>query len=331
MVNSAVVDKSDIDSAQSERAPRFSFLERAGLGLVTIIAVLPIAVRSAAGWALGYLVGCVPFRDQRVARAQVSTFLQATRPDVVVRRCFANAGATLLESLHLQPILRAHQRRISCASWRKIEEWTAADRPIVALTGHTGNWDLLAAYMIHRGIPITTIGREARNPAGQHILAKMRQGYGIETIWRSDRRAVKRLMECLKERRVVAALIDQDTRVDSRFTPFFGFPAKTPVSLISLGKRARARFVSAFLFRVGFMRYEVFTEEFPDDLSEDEILTMYNARLEALIRRFPGQWVWFHKRWRSRPDGTVLSTRQYLASMSQNAFDRNRVAADKSS
>jgi KDO2-lipid IV(A) lauroyltransferase len=185
--------------------------------------------------------------------------------------------------------------------------------------------------MIHRGIPLTTIGREARNPAGQHILAKMRQGYGIETIWRSDRRAVKRLMECMKERRVVAALIDQDTRVDSLYVPFFGSPAKTPSSLISLGKRARARFVSAFLFRVGFMRYEVFTEEFPDDLSEDELLAMYNARLEALIRRFPGQWVWFHKRWRSRPDGTVLSTRQYLACMSPNAFDSNNVTTVKSS
>jgi lauroyl/myristoyl acyltransferase len=79
------------------------------------------------------------------------------------------------------------------------------------------------------------------------------------------------------------------------------------------------------------MRYEVFTEEFPDDLSEDEILAMYNARLEALVRRFPGQWVWFHKRWRSRPDGTVLSTRQYLASMSHNAFETNSVATDRSS
>jgi KDO2-lipid IV(A) lauroyltransferase len=185
--------------------------------------------------------------------------------------------------------------------------------------------------MIHRGIPITTIGKEARNPAAQHILARMRLGYGIETLWRSDRRAVRRLMECLKERRVVAALIDQDTRVESHFIPFFGCPAKTPSSLISLGKRARARFVSAFLFRVGFLRYEVFAEEFPDDLGEDEILTLYNARLEALIRRFPAQWVWFHKRWRSRPDGTVLSTREYLASIRQDVFNCNATYTAKSS
>lgn len=329
MVNSPVEEITD--TAQSETPVSFSFLERLGIASVAIVARAPITVRTALGWALGYAFGYLPLRDQRVARAQVSKFLGSSNPDRIVRGAFANAGATLLESLSLRPILRSHRARITCATWGKIEEWVAADRPIVALTGHTGNWDLLAAYMIHRGIPITTIGKEARNPAAQHILARMRLGYGIETLWRSDRRAVRRLMECLKERRVVAALIDQDTRVESHFIPFFGCPAKTPSSLISLGKRARARFVSAFLFRVGFLRYEVFAEEFPDDLGEDEILTLYNARLEALIRRFPAQWVWFHKRWRSRPDGTVLSTREYLASIRQDVFNCNATYTAKSS
>lgn len=329
MVYAPVEDKSD--TAQSESSVSFSFLERIGIALVSLVAILPITLRSAVGWVLGYTLGSLPLRDQHVARAQISTFLRAPRPDRVVRRAFANAGATLLESLRLRPLLASRRGRIRCDAWSQIEQWVSADRPIVALTGHTGNWDLLAAYMIHRGIPITTIGKEARNPAAQHLLARMRHGYGIETLWRSDRRAVKRLMECLKERRVVAALIDQDTRVESRYIPFFGCPAKTPSSLISLGKRAHARFVSAFLFRVGFMRYEVFVEEFPEDLPEDEILRLYNARLETLIRRYPAQWVWFHKRWRSRPDGSVLSTREYLAAIRENMFNGNSTGVAKSS
>jgi len=169
--------------------------------------------------------------------------------------------------------------------------------------------------MIHRGIPITTIGREARAPVAQRILAQIRLDYGIETIWRSDRRALKRLMECLRERRVVAALIDQDTRVDSVYVPFFGVACKTPSALVAMGRRANARFVSVFLFRVGFMRYQVFAEAFPDDGTEEDILRIYNERLEGLLRRFPSQWVWFHKRWRSRPDGGVLSSGEYLASL----------------
>ena len=291
------------------------FSDRAIIWLSRAIAALPVSVRSVLGAAIGYIAGCVPFREQRIARAQIEQFLRAHRPESLARKAFSNAGATLLESLNIKPILREHETRISCPSWSEIERWTSDSRPIIALTGHTGNWDLLAAYMIHRGIPITTIGREARAQVAQHILAEMRRGYGIETIWRSDRRALKRLMECLRERRVIAALIDQDTRVDSAFVPFFGVTCKTPSSLVALGKRANARFVSAFLFRVGFLRYQVFAEAFPDDISEEEILRIYNERLETLVRRFPTQWVWFHKRWRSRPDGRVLSSRDYLESL----------------
>jgi len=312
MVNTTLNNLSLEENSAASVKRELSRLDKAIMRLVAAISHFPFCLRSSAGWILGYFIGCLPSRDQKIGRAQIATFLNPQHQACLIRLAFANAGATLLESLNLRPILKAHKSRITCANWSEIESWTRDDRPIVALTGHTGNWDLLAAYMIHRGIRVSTVGREARSTVAQHILAAIRDNYGIETIWRSDRRAARRLMECFKERRVVAALIDQDTRVDSAFIPFFGVPAKTPSTLISLGKRVNARFVSAFLFRVGFLRYEVFAEEFPSDLSEEQILALFNTRLEALIRRFPSQWVWFHKRWRSRADGASLSSRQYL-------------------
>jgi KDO2-lipid IV(A) lauroyltransferase len=175
----------------------------------------------------------------------------------------------------------------------------------------------LAAYVISKGIPLTTIGREARNPTAQALLRAIREGYGIETIWRSDRSGLKRLLSCLKERRVVAALIDQDTRVESISVPFFGRSAKTPVSLITMGRKMNARFVTAFLFREGLTKYHVYVEELCEDSSDLEVLTSYNRRLEQYIRRYPSQWVWFHKRWRTKPDGVTLSSRQYRQELEQ--------------
>jgi KDO2-lipid IV(A) lauroyltransferase len=221
-----------------------------------------------------------------------------------------------MESLSLKPMITKHESRIQCDAWPTVQEWISDDRPIITLTAHTGNWDLLAGYVIARGIPLTTIGREARNPSAQKVLRAIREGYGIETIWRSDRTGLKRLVQCLKERRVIAALIDQDTRVESIHVPFFGTPAKTPVSLITLGMKANARFVSAFLFRTGWLTYKVFIQEIPTRSTEQEILQVYHDHLEQLVRRYPDQWVWFHKRWRSLPDGTTLSTRQYREMLS---------------
>lgn len=273
---------------------------------------LPFCVRSALGYSVGFLAGLLPTRERKIAKLQLRAFA-GNGSCLLVARTFANAGRTLLESLNLEPILRKAAVRISAPKWEQVENWLTDDRPLVALTGHTGNWDLLAAYTISRGVPLTTVGREARNPAAQDILREIREGYGIETIWRSDRSGVKRLLGCMKERRTVAALIDQDTHVESVYVPFFDEAARTPSALISLGQKCNARFVSAFMFRTGLFRFETFIEEFDSTLSAEEILSEYNRRLAELLRRFPSQWVWFHKRWRSRPTGERLSSREYIA------------------
>ncbi len=273
--------------------------------------LLPFSLRSALGWVLGYIAGFLPLRERKFTMLQLKAFLPEVSACKITPLVFANAGQTLLESLNIHPILLRSPARISCDSWHKVQEWISAPRPIVALTGHTGNWDLLAAWVIAQGIPLTTIGREARSASAQAVLRSIREGYGIETIWRSDRSGLKRLISCLQHRRILAALIDQDTRVDSISVPFFGSPAKTPVSLITLGQKMNARFVTAFLFRTGWLRFSVFVEEIPDFASEKEVLTAYHQRLEQLIRRYPSQWVWFHKRWRSPTIEQTLSSRAY--------------------
>jgi len=319
MANPSVDAVQHEKSVKVEEANTASLLISAVLGLVRFIALLPFSIRSALGGVVGYLVGLFPFRERRLSDLQLHAFLPEVSAREITPRVFSNVGRTLMESLRLQPILRAHQAHIRCDSWGPVPGWIADERPIVCLTAHTGNWDLLAAYVIARGIPLTTIGKEARNPAAQAVLRSIREGYGIETIWRSDRYGLKRLVQCLRERRVVAALIDQDTRVESIPVPFFGASAKTPVSLITLGKKMNARFVSAFLFRTGWLRYTVFIEEIPHSDSELEILTSYHTQLERLIRRYPAQWVWFHKRWRSTSDGRTLSSREYEETL------RNRI------
>lgn len=283
---------------------------------MTLLGLVPFSCRGTIGWLVGYLAGLFPSRERRIASLQLQRFLASRNSSSIVPKVFANAGRTLLESINLRPIIKQRESKIRCANWPAIRAWVQDTRPIVALTAHTGNWDLLAAYVIAEGIPLTTIGREARNPIAQSLLKGIREGYGIETIWRSDRSGVKRLFECLRERRTIAALIDQDTRVDSLMVPFFGSPAKTPSSLIAMGRRANARFVSAFLFRSSPRTFEVFVEELPDSGDDKTVLEEYNRRLEALIRRFPDQWVWFHKRWRTQADGTTLSTRDYLEHLS---------------
>lgn len=310
MVDASVATSSADSEARAEMPPTLG--AKALLALINTLGALPISLRRGIGGMLGNIAGRLPTREAKIAALQLKAFLPEASPSEILPKLFANVGRSMLESLNLKPYLREPFHNISCPQWDTIISWTKEDRPIIALTAHTGNWDLLAAYTIARGIPLSTVGKEARNPGVQVALRSMREAYGIDTIWRADKSSVKRIVSCFKERRVMAALIDQDTRVDSVFVPFFGTPAKTPSALVDLGKRFNARFVSAFMVRLSGGTFEIQTREL--DASQDTvgILAQYHRHLEEIVRAHPDQWVWFHKRWRSDPSGTTLGTKDYM-------------------
>jgi KDO2-lipid IV(A) lauroyltransferase len=309
----APTPSSSDESGASSEAP--TLVSRALVGLIATVGLLPISARSAIGGAIGNLVGRLPLREARIASLQLQAFLPEASPSKIVPKVFENVGRSMMESLNLQPVLKPPFRNISCPAWDTITQWTKEDRPIIALTAHTGNWDLLAAYTIARGIPLSTVGKEARNPSVQAALRSMREAYGIDTIWRSDKSGIKRIIGCFKERRVMAALIDQDTRVDSVYVPYFGVLAKTPSALVDLGKRFNARFVSAFIVRRKGTHFQIHAEELDGSKSTEEILAQYHHNLERVVRERPDQWVWIHKRWRSDPSGGSLGTKNYLATL----------------
>ncbi|MEY4667515.1 MAG: hypothetical protein RL518_214 [Pseudomonadota bacterium] len=315
MVDTSVASHPSSPAEVGAGPQRSTLAGRALLGCMKAIGLLPLSVRSALGGVVGNLIGRLPLREARIASLQLQAFLPDAPPSETVPKIFENVGRSMMESLNLQPFLKAPFPFISCPEWDTIVQWTKEDRPIIALTAHTGNWDLLAAYTIARGIPLSTVGKEARNESVQTALRSMREAYGIDTIWRSDRSGVKRIINCFKERRVMAALIDQDTRVDSAFVPFFGTPAKTPSALVDLGKRFNARFVSAFIIRTSGTHFEIHTAELDASRGAEEILAEYHRNLEQLIRLHPDQWVWIHKRWRSDPSGTTLGTKDYLRAL----------------
>ena len=299
-------------------------LGKCTIALLRMLGVLPLSIRGALGHSLGKSAGWIPFRERKIVTEQLTLFAPKLSHKTTAAAVFGHIGRVTLESINLTPVLKNPDGHVACKNWDEIHSLVKGDRPVVVLTAHFGNWDLLAAYAIAKGIPITTVGREARNVGLQEALRWMREQYGVETLWRSDKTALKRLISCMREKRVIAALIDQDTRVESIFTPFFGIPTRTTSSLVELGKKFDARFVYAFLKRTSngpsgqenellSRPFELLAGELPDAGTTEEILTAYHTHLERCISAHPEQWVWFHKRWRSQPNGTTLSSKEYLS------------------
>jgi len=280
--------------------------------ILALLRVIPINSRRNIFRALGRVYAALPLREVKLARAQLKVFLGRPNTEMLVTGVFTSVAETIAEALSRD----SSETSVSCPDSDLLAVFRGRDQPLVALGAHIGNWERMASFFVNAGAPFTVVSREARNPALQPLLLKLRASGGFKTIWRDNRSGIRALIEKLKSNTHLAALIDQDTTVKGINIPFFGRMAHTPVTLVELGFRYGAKFVFVYNYRVATGQYVVRIETLPGETPE-QILTTYNSRLEAVIREHPTQWVWFHKRWRTTAAGRKMSTSEYLSFLEQ--------------
>jgi len=266
------------------------------------------------GGRLGMLAHYLPLKERAIAQGQLARFLP-TAPPETIKRLFEHLGRSFAEAVLSQPLLK-HASVVS-DDWHIVERFRATGTGIVALTGHLGNWDLFSAYTRTRGVPLHAIGRETKSAFLQKLVKRLRDNSGVTMLWRTGVAGGREIARILSKGGVIAALIDQDTTVRSVWIPFFGYPAKTPTTLAEIALRNNSAIVSTFLVRTGPLAYQVSIREITDRSSVQRVIEQYHAHLEELIRQYPEQWVWIHKRWRSPTESKPMSSGEYLAWLSQ--------------
>lgn len=182
----------------------------------------------------------------------------------------------------------------------------AKGKGVIFLSCHVGAFDLQVANMALRGFDSHVIGTRLKDQRLNDLLWKYRKKYGAIPIERGSE--TFRLLKVLKSGGTVALLIDQDTKVKSRFVNFFGKPAATPVGATILAMKTGAAVVLGYIYLgKDWKQHMHILPEIPIHLSGDEEADMvYNTQrltdgIENIIRRHPEQWVWMHERWKSQP------------------------------
>ncbi len=296
---------------------------------------------------IGFIVGRLLSRDRKIALSQIRYAFPQGDPrdsadkslsrsqgyEVLVDDVFRHVGESLGESLIIDRLFEVNSGPNSGSEALRLGiapdfcHFTTDNQDVaydalkdgkgaVGLSGHVGSFELLGRFLVHCGIPISAIGRKPDSPIFAEMLDELRQGYGVDTIWRDGPTAIRRIMQALKEGRVLAALIDQDTNVKSDFADFFGLPAASPIILIELAIRRRIPLFTSFIYRRGPLEHFVETRLIDYDPESPtaaiDSLAEYNRRLEAIVRRYPEQSVWWHRRWRRRPGIDYLKQPELL-------------------
>lgn len=275
-------------------------------GLAAWLGRRELATAQRCGRALGRLTWRLARRDRRRAILHLRIAfpeLSGAELRALARRAFLHLGCQLAETLHLAGRTCSDvERYVDVEGWERVGALRAAGRPIVVLTGHCGNWELLAALINCRGLGMEVVGRRLEDPGLQELLLAVRRRFGTETIERGEAGSARRLLATARQGGALGVLIDQDIRAESVFVPFFGRPANTPVGPAKLALRLGAAVVPSFIERLPDGRHRAVFHP-PLDLPPDPTAATaaMTRAIEEQIRRVPEQWVWMHRRWRRQP------------------------------
>ncbi len=277
---------------------------------------LPRPVGPAVFAALGAAAGRLRVRDRRRAADNLAAaFPRMPAPvrEATVRAMYRALGRNAWEFLALEgappEAVRARVARVDGAE--HVEAARAAGRGFVAVTGHIGCWELMAAYFAATGLDVSVVARRLRIERLNRRLVAIRASVGVRTL---DRDAGARpMIEALRRGGALGVLIDQHTRVAGAYVPFFGRPAHTPTAVARLAMLTGAPIVPMANYRLRDGRYAIRVlppiEARPvrgdRRRRHDEVVRVTaacSAALEELVRHDPTQWVWFHDRWRGTPE-----------------------------
>lgn len=286
---------------------------RAALGLFSS---LPRDAALKVGAGLGELFYLGDRRDRRVAMFNLGMAFPekslAERRRILRASC-RNLGRLAAEFCQL-PQLTADQLP-SLITWPDRAYWDGELEKVrhtgaIILTGHFGSWELLAYAHALLGHPVTLVQRPMHNRVFDAAINAVRTGAGTRTI--SKRAAAKEALRVLKEHGLLAIPADQNQVFSyGVFVDFFGVPACTTTGPARLAMLTGAPIHPIFLVREGesgHHRVEVLPriELVATGNREADIRAntqRCTAAIETIIRRYPEQWIWFHKRWKTRPLG----------------------------
>lgn len=270
--------------------------------------------RSVGLWMFG-LVGRVFFALSKKERGRTLSHLRMVYGDCwdekkihrTAAEVFPMLGKNFFDALCLSRMSPEQFDRI--VTHDSLDEFRAAyerGRGVFVITGHIGCFEMLLQLFARKGFKSFAIGRKLDDPRIDNLVRKLRSGPDIEYMDRSE--SSRKIVRLLQQGRTFGVLVDQDTKVEGVFASFMGKTAFTPSGPVRLAMKLDIPAFVVTTARQSDGTHHVFvskelelekTGNYGEDLVNN--VQKVNDLLCETIRKYPRQWVWMHRRWRTKP------------------------------
>lgn len=288
----------------------YILLELAGI----IPIILPYKVSVFLGGFIGSSVYTILPKYRKITLDNLRSAFAGQKDEGEIRRItrdvFRNLGRTAAECLSLRKFNRETVKRlVREEDYRPLKEILSKGKGIIVLGSHYGNWEMSSIGGVACGLDVTVIARRIYYPPYNKFLVSLREDKGVKTLYRDEKNVLRKSLNVLKSNNILGVVPDQDVdSVDGVFVNFFGKPAYTPIGPVIMAMLSGAPIVPTFMVRKDG-RLRLFVEEpiyVEDKGNRKQDIIKYTQKcsdvVEKYIRKYPSQWVWMHKRWKTRPN-----------------------------
>jgi len=282
--------------------------------LVRALGALPRNWARAIGAVLGSLIFAVTNRLRRTGERNLQIAYPESDPawrSRTLRQLYRNLGLHLAEFCLMSRYTAEGTRGF--IRYAGLEHYLAArdrGRGVLVVTGHLGLWELSSFYHSLMGYPMSMVIRRLDNPLVDRLVNGIRCLHGNTVLHKDD--FARGLLGAMRRGDTVGILMDTNmTPPQGVFVDFFGTPACTASGLARVAMRTEAAVLPGFLtWREEEKKYvlefgECLELVHSDDDEQDMVTNtqICTTAIEAWVRRYPEQWLWVHRRWKTRPAG----------------------------
>ena len=242
------------------------------------------------------------FKSKEIIKNNLRTFstkIEDHEAKVIISSMWKNYGMTFIEYIFLK-FFRNNNKHIQIEGQSNIDEIIKRNEPVIFVSGHFANYELMSMEITKRDIKLATIYRPLNNYFLNPFMEYLRRKFVCQNQIKKGIKGVREAIDYIKRDYSIALMIDQRVSEGEKIN-FFGKPALTTTLPAQLALKYKLSIYPVFIERLGDSNFkikffnEIKSTEFSNKIQLTEKL---NRELEKMIINNPNQWIWTHNRWK---------------------------------
>jgi KDO2-lipid IV(A) lauroyltransferase len=229
--------------------------------------------------------------------------------DSIARACFEIMGKGMIELIYFMEHPELIKGRVRIEGREHLNRAFEEGKGVIGVSAHFGSFPLMLLWLIQEGIKTNAIIRYARDEKMERYFQFKRQSLGLNTIYSTPRKAcVDNSIKALRNNEFLFIPLDQNFGTAGVFVDFFGRQAATATGPVIFAQRTGAPILPMFIIRENDNAHKIIVEpalhieaKEGNDATIQHNISRITKIIEKYIRKYPQEWGWIHRRWKSRP------------------------------